>query len=1289
MDSPVVAVEGGGVGTDDVEHVVEATVPNGNMEVVEDDRDEAAREGPMEGDVAIKNGVEDVDLIEKKVRESRESGGRKKRKDRDNGGDEADDGELKDDRKKRRDEKSRRKGRETGEGGEKREHRESRDRKDSKRKKDKKERREDRDGKHKHDRGSVEGTKVKEKLELRSVAVSLVEEDGENHIRANRDQDNETMRYSRSSRHEIKGEISVPSTVVTDGRKYGFVLGSVVQSLVVDDEKEEGEILDEESDPVRMVESDAESGEIPDVNTNAGEEMDVVAYMAHESLIETETSRWNSSPADTTKLLENFTLDQNGKSSGKESLEKSDTLAQGGPTTAIQSMLGIAEAYDSESPASEERNGMSSAVKADSRRQHSKKSENGSRRSELSESGRKSGVEKPPEKEQDKTELKRQSMGPPEQRNRERKDRNVEENNRSTPDDSRARNSYRNEPRAASIAERVDLKEHSIADKPKSKVSRYSDSPEREDSGLVGGNRGNYARRRRSPSLKEVREKDLKRGRSRSKEKRVERGRSRSIDSLKGRESGRKKSRSLEPAARERSSVKVRSPSRESPKDKRAVERLEQRKRSRSRDSGQERKLSRDKPDSYDRSRRSRSKESLRLRPSARGDSIEKRRRSRSKDNQKDRNWDGSRRADSVERKRRSRSRSVRDRRIEDRLISRHSDSVDRRRRSRSRDSLRDDRDRRRRSRSRDSVREHKLDDLDRRRVDDSRHRSSRDDRSLRDGRQRERSRDNAYRTDRDRNYNSSHDKNRSNDSQSKDPQQPVRESMAAEAMREEENQEEYQERVAAQLAAQEEDDVDRVKEESRKRRQAILEKYRKQEQKPADEQPAATEEGIIANGNMDKVVSATAPESLTAEKPLSPVEVSAQSDAALSLGKALTLNGTMPLPASAAGGLGAGSPKSERSADMFGDDIFGESPAGGRRLGRGDGLALDTSGLIDNWDDAEGYYCFRIGEVLDGRYEVASSHGRGVFSTVVRARDMKAGRGEPEEVAIKIIRNNETMYKAGQQELVILKKLAGADPENKRHCVRLLSSFEYRSHLCLVFESLHMNLREILKKFGRNIGINLNAVRAYAKQLFISLKHLRNCGVLHCDIKPDNMLVNESKNVLKLCDFGSAMFAGENEITPYLVSRFYRAPEIILGLPYDHALDIWSVGCCLYELYTGKMLFPGHTNNDMLRLHMELKGPFPKKMLKKAAFADQHFDQDFNFCAMEEDPVTKKAIKRILVNVKPRDMGILVHGSGTIDEDTKMLASFKDLLEKIFTLDPDKRLTVSQALSHSFISGK
>ncbi|CAK9205497.1 unnamed protein product, partial [Sphagnum troendelagicum] len=500
---------------------------------------------------------------------------------------------------------------------------------------------------------------------------------------------------------------------------------------------------------------------------------------------------------------------------------------------------------------------------------------------------------------------------------------------------------------------------------------------------------------------------------------------------------------------------------------------------------------------------------------------------------------------------------------------------------------------------------------------------------------------------------------------------------------KEEENEEEYKERIELQLAAQEEDDLERIKEESRCRRQAILEKYKQlQQQKSNAEQLSDmfTDDSSKQPEEQGQLVAAVGATNL----------VKQTNDDAVSLDKVYCRNGDTSVQAMPEIRLDEGSsPKSERSADMFCDDIFGESPAGGRKTGKGDGMVIDTSGLTDNWDDAEGRYSFRIGEILDGRYEILSSHGSGVFSTVVRARDMKAGRGDPEVVAIKIIRNNETMYRTGQQESVILRKLSGADPNNRRHCVQLFSTFEYRNHLCLVFESLHMNLREILKTFGRNIGIRLTAVQAYAKQLFIALKHLRNWGVLHCDIKPDNMLVNDAKNVLKLCDFGSAMFAGENEITPYLVSRFYRAPEIILGLPYDHALDVWSVGCCLYELYSGKMLFPGHTNNDMLRLHMELKGPFSKKMLKKAAFVDEHFDQDYNFCAVEEDPVTKKIVKRIMVNIKPKDMGLLFASSRTCDEDPKTVAQFKDLLEKMFILDPDKRMTVSQALNHPFISGK
>ncbi len=95
------------------------------------------------------------------------------------------------------------------------------------------------------------------------------------------------------------------------------------------------------------------------------------------------------------------------------------------------------------------------------------------------------------------------------------------------------------------------------------------------------------------------------------------------------------------------------------------------------------------------------------------------------------------------------------------------------------------------------------------------------------------------------------------------------------------------------------------------------------------------------------------------------------------------------------------------------------------------------------------------------------------------------------------------------------------------------------------MFECLNVNLRQVLKKFGKNQGLNLKAVRSYTAQLFLALSLLQKSRIIHADIKPDNVLVNENHATLKLADFGSAFYIEENEVTPYLVSRFYRAPEI------------------------------------------------------------------------------------------------------------------------------------------------
>uniref|UniRef100_A0AAR2KMY4 Serine/threonine-protein kinase PRP4 homolog n=1 Tax=Pygocentrus nattereri TaxID=42514 RepID=A0AAR2KMY4_PYGNA len=382
---------------------------------------------------------------------------------------------------------------------------------------------------------------------------------------------------------------------------------------------------------------------------------------------------------------------------------------------------------------------------------------------------------------------------------------------------------------------------------------------------------------------------------------------------------------------------------------------------------------------------------------------------------------------------------------------------------------------------------------------------------------------------------------------------------------------------------------------------------------------------------------------------------------------------------------------KKPSAPDMFteSDDMFAADFDSARLRAVGIGKDFkENPNLRDNWTDAEGYYRVNIGEMLDKRYDVYGYTGQGVFSNVVRARDTaRAGQ----EVAVKIIRNNELMQKTGLKELEFLKKLNDADPDDKFHCLRLFRHFYHKQHLCLVFEPLSMNLREVLKKYGKDVGLHIKAVRSYSQQLFLALKLLKRCNILHADIKPDNILVNESKTILKLCDFGSASHVADNDITPYLVSRFYRAPEIIIGKPYDYGIDMWSVGCTLYELYTGKILFPGSSNNHMIKLSMDLKGKMPNKMIRKGLFKDQHFDQNLNFLYIEVDKVTEREKVTVMSTINPTKdlLADLIGGQRLPEEQRKKVMQLKDLLDGTLMLDPAKRISINQALQHPFIQDK
>ncbi|KAJ5989107.1 hypothetical protein N7481_004317 [Penicillium waksmanii] len=373
---------------------------------------------------------------------------------------------------------------------------------------------------------------------------------------------------------------------------------------------------------------------------------------------------------------------------------------------------------------------------------------------------------------------------------------------------------------------------------------------------------------------------------------------------------------------------------------------------------------------------------------------------------------------------------------------------------------------------------------------------------------------------------------------------------------------------------------------------------------------------------------------------------------------------------------------------DMFAEDPKDDHPSHASAMAVPQPQELDIS-MMDNWDDPEGYYNVRLGELINGRYHVTQTLGKGMFSAVVRATDSKTNK----LVAIKIIRQNDTMRKAGMKEIDILEQLHEADPEDKKHVIKFERYFEHKGHLCMVFENLSLNLREVLKKFGRDVGLNLGAIRAYAQQIFLGLSLMRKCNILHADLKPDNLLVNEQLNLLKVCDLGSASSASDNEITPYLVSRFYRAPEIILGIPYDYAIDVWSIGCTLFELYTGKILFTGRNNNQMLRSIMECRGKYPPKLLRRGSLAHLHFDDMLNFHGTEEDKITGRLVTKIVDFKKPtRDIKTRLMGKGTrgmSDVEVKDLQSFVDFLDRCLSLNPEKRCTPTEALKHPFLTRK
>lgn len=393
---------------------------------------------------------------------------------------------------------------------------------------------------------------------------------------------------------------------------------------------------------------------------------------------------------------------------------------------------------------------------------------------------------------------------------------------------------------------------------------------------------------------------------------------------------------------------------------------------------------------------------------------------------------------------------------------------------------------------------------------------------------------------------------------------------------------------------------------------------------------------------------------------------------------------------------------KQEKEFDMFAsDDEDEEAGAEAEPSVTAKGTVLDEK-LLDNWDDPEGYYKLISNELVDGgRYRMIKGLGRGVFANVAQAEEVNtdSGNADPRIVAVKMIRRNDLMRRASQKEMDFLRKVNEADPQDKRHIIRLLGSFDHKGHLCIVFEHMSKNLRDLLKEETNGHGLTLSAVRIYGRQMLLGLQHLQNCQVIHLDLKPDNVLVSADKKTVKLADFGTAVDKRDViERTEYLVSRFYRAPEIILGMEIGYPVDMWAVGCTMYELWTGKILFTGRSNNQMIKAFMDCLG-WPSEKLLRKGLANNILDNfelgpPLKFISREVDQFNKLSVRKIEQQKKiNRDMKTRVHdaarnittGGPTVGE----LNDLADLLSATLHMNVEKRASPKEALAHKFFGNK
>ncbi|GAB2211021.1 hypothetical protein Droror1_Dr00016312 [Drosera rotundifolia] len=311
------------------------------------------------------------------------------------------------------------------------------------------------------------------------------------------------------------------------------------------------------------------------------------------------------------------------------------------------------------------------------------------------------------------------------------------------------------------------------------------------------------------------------------------------------------------------------------------------------------------------------------------------------------------------------------------------------------------------------------------------------------------------------------------------------------------------------------------------------------------------------------------------------------------------------------------------------------------------------------------------INTLIAGRYLITEYLGSATFSKVVQAHDIQTGV----DVCLKIIKNDKDFFDQSLDEIKLLKYVNKHDPSDEKHILRLYDYFYHQEHLFIVCELLRANLYEFHKynaETGGGCYFTMSRLQSITRQCLEAVAFLHQLGIIHCDLKPENILIKSySRCEIKVIDLGSSCFLTDN-LCLYVQSRSYRAPEVILGLPYGPKIDVWSLGCILAELCSGEVLFPNDAVVLLLARMIGMLGPIDMEMLEGKE-THKYFTKEYDLYYIHEDTDQVEYIVP--------ESALLEHLLPVSDDE------LTDFIKFLLQINPRTRPTAEEALRHPWLS--